>query len=165
MVDVNPIIVAVIAIPLAILIAVSVFGSMAINSRSSFEGAVINESLKDNNTAGSGTYRTADAIVPETETVFCGITQLTRNTNYTIDYYYAIDSSEIVLDSNCGTDQDISYANVSYTGYTGTGYDTYSAMYSQTTQATQLGSLMPFVLIALALVSAIVGVFGISKAF
>lgn len=162
MADIKYLVTALLAIPMILLLSLSVFQGMARNSRVNFEATVTNETIKSAGSASDAWFTTTYAMKPNGTVALANSTGVgwEAYTNYTVDPDYAIDQSRVHLGS------DLNATNVvvmNYTGYTGTGYESYAKVYDQTISGYNLGSLTPYIIIALAIVTTIIGVFGVTK--
>lgn len=162
--DIKYLVTSLIAIPLILILAITVFHGLAVNSRSAYESTVTNESIKtgvandtwfDLDYAGKKNT-TADGIKVWNGTA----TAQTRYYNFSMDWANQIDLSRIHI----GTDGH-GMVNVTYTAYSGSGYESFTKVYDQTLTGQKLGSLFPYILIALAVVTVIIGAFGVTKLF
>jgi len=144
--------------PLVLVIALTVFHEMALTSRTPFEGFVYNETVKDAGPAGQWyvlQYAMRDNTTASELKVYNGTQPYT---NYTLDKAYELDHSRIYIGTD-GTGQ----INITYPAYTGSGYTSYVKVHDLTLSGQKLGSLVPYILISLAVVTIIVGAFGVSK--
>ena len=159
MVDPKYLVTAIVVIPLFLLLGTTVFHNMAVNSRTPFETSVANESL--GNCTTTKTVYPAYAVKNDNDTleIWNGTgSTWQRFSNFTISYEYEIDRSQIVLGGNC-----IQNANISYTAYSGDGYESFAEVYDQTLEGQQLGAIFPYIIIAMAIIGAIIGAFGLTK--
>lgn len=153
MVDTKLLVSALVFIPLLLLISTAVFQDFAFNSRDSFEGSeIVNESI---GVTGAGTGYTDYPAKVDTATIYNGTSAC--GSACTIDYYTGLQKAKIVSTATGGA------IKVTYTPYSATGYTSWTSIFTQTFAGLKLGGMMPFVLIAVAVLLAIFGTFGISK--
>jgi len=147
-------------IPLILILAVTIFHGFAINARSPYESTVVNETVKG--IADGGAWYTLDYSAKKNTTPSdLRVVDYTNNSyigNFSINYGYAIDHSRIWIGDN-----EDGALNITYVAYKGSGYESFVKVYQQTTSGQKLGSMVPYVLIALTIVTVIIGAFGISK--
>jgi len=137
---------AIVFIPIMLLVFTSIFQNFSFNSRSSFEKTVTNETLG----TGSDTY-TTDYPVKEITAVY---NDTKAYTNYTADLKSGLEPAEITIGAD-GTGA----IKITYVAYdTDNGYDSWVRVYNQTFAGYKLGSMLPFILIALVVITLIAGV-------
>jgi len=147
MADIKMLITALIIVPFILLISATVFQNFAFGSRSGFEGSeIVNETLG----TGAGTYYTAYPAKVDSATIYNG-TALCGDA-CTIDYYTGLQKAKVVA-GDTATGQ----INITYTPYSATGYTSWTKIFSQTFAGMKLGGLVPFVLIAVVIITVIVG--------
>jgi len=159
---VQKLIAAVLAVPMILIISVAVFQSMAFQSRSPFEQAVTNE-LLGVVSASPSIFNTAypakeGSAAVTVKNVTSGA--VISGASATINYKSGLDPAVVTVSSpTVGSDIK---AYINYTAYSGEGYSEWTRTYRGTLSGMNLGSLLPFIYIAIAVVGVILGAFGVA---
>lgn len=160
----NQLIYGLVAIPILLLIGLAVWQPMFSTSAYQFEELIANEHLGNLTLNGTTMYTdypmklssltAVDAINASGDAVVCYAGTVTYND------YLAVASFAVSCTQNASTVA--VYAD--YTGYTG-GYSRAIQINSGVVSGYGLGSQLPFIYIAIAVISVILGAFGLSRVF
>jgi hypothetical protein len=136
---------AVLSIPIILLISLTVFQNFFSSSQTTFEQVIVNESLG----TGPGTYYTAYPAKVGSATVYNGTTVCSA---CSVDYKSGLDPAVVTVPTSAGS----TAIKITYTAYAKEGYSSYVKTYRGTQTGFSLGSLLPFVLIAITIVGIII---------
>lgn len=164
--DAKYLVTSLIAIPIILLVALTVFHGLSLYGiPSGMESTATNETI---GTDAGTHYTTYDAKqdsvtwVHNTTDSLCGSisgTDADKTNCGTVVTYRNFDTAKIVVPGS-----NISGSiKASYTKYSGDSWTSYSKVYDQTMSGHKLGSQVPYILIAMTIVTVIVGAFGVSK--
>lgn len=149
---------ALVTLPLILIVALSVFEPFSASSRTPFEQTITADVLGVLDTSPK-TFTTTYPVKEGTLTVYAVNT--TDNSAVTItvdsvDYKDGLEPAIVTVSSTTtGTDIEV---RADYTGYAKSGYDQYVKTYKGTISSFNLAGLLPFIVIALAVVAAVVGI-------
>jgi len=153
---------AVLIIPMILLISVTAFQMFAFQSRTTFEETVTNELLgvMDSSPKVFQTDYPAKegSLTVTVKNVTSGST--ISGTSATVDYHSGLQVADVNVSSGT-TGSDIK-AYADYTAYSGEGYSEWTRTYTGTFSGMKLGSLLPFIYIAIAVIGVILGAFGVT---
>ena len=146
----------VVVIPLILLISLTVFQGFFSGTQSTFEQAVSSEELGVLDSSPK-TFVTAypakvDSIAVTVKNVTSGET--ITPSSVTIDYKSGLDPAEVTISSAVVGSDVKAYAD--YVAYAKEGYSEYVKTYKQTQGGFNLGSMLPFILIAVVIVGVII---------
>jgi len=160
----NQLIYGLVAIPILLLIGVAVWQPMFSTSAYQFEEVIADESLGTFATNGS-TVTTAYPMKLDSLTEYYVLNASgSEFTCYepTVDYHDYLSAATFAL--SCEDNGTGRTAYASYTGYTG-GYNRAIQINQGVNSGYGLGSQLPMVYIAIAVISVILGAFGLSRVF
>jgi len=156
---------ALLIIPMLLLISYAVFTPFFLNSRSTYETTVTNELL--GNLSTNGTSFTSDYYMKPDSLIGLDGGNSTVDAECldmsTVDYKQGVSLGNITVYCNATGSTIAVYAD--YTAYSGTGYDAALKAEAGTRSGYSLGGQLPFLYIAVAVVSVILGAFGINRVF
>lgn len=152
--DAKYLVMALLGVPFILLISVSVFSGLALYSiPSDMETDVTNETFSA--TGESSLYDCKEGTLENCWTA--GGLDEDCSTNCTVAYD---NFNKCVLTIASGTPTPV---NCSYTSYQGDSWDSYSKVYTQTISGQKLGSTIPYILIAISVITVLIGAFGLSR--
>jgi len=134
---------AVLSIPIILLVSLAAFQNFFSGTQSTFEQTIVNESLG----TAPGTFYTAYPAKVGSATIYNGTTLCSA---CTIDYKDGLEVAEVNATEASGE------VKITYTAYAKEGYTNYIKTYTGTQRGYMLGSLLPFILIAMTIVGIII---------
>ena len=141
---------AILTVPIILLISTTVFHGIFSGSQNVFEVAVVNETMGAAPFTGSTDYPAKyGTITCSNSTDNC---QNATVQNCTINYNSGLSPASV--DTTAGLKAGTVYC--SYTAYSKEGYSSYVKTYQGTFSGYNLGSLIPFVLVAMLVVGAVI---------
>jgi len=166
--DLNQLVFVLIVIPLLLLISANVVYNVADSSLWAFETTITNETVNDsviNGVAVSTFTLDYDTKENSTNDLITCYNGTGANWNVCINctaIHRPRNTAQIRVGQNVNNN---TFINCTYTGYTGDGYDAFEDSESGTWNGFSLGSQLPFVYIAMAVVGIVLGVFGFRHLF
>lgn len=138
---------AVLTVPLILIISLTAYQSFFASSQSAFEQTVVNESLG----TGAGTYYAVYSAKVGSATIYNGTTVCPAAV-CSVDYRDGLYPMKVTVTSAAGSTE----IKATYTAYAKEGYTQYVKTYTGTQSGFTLGSLLPFILVAIGIVGIIV---------
>jgi len=157
--DPKYLITALLVIPMVIVLTMVVFQNMAINNLTLFEGTAANDTM-GSATIGSAFDLTGTYSCKSGSITFVGNTTHICHPNICYNVTYNFNEPCEIIDTNNKTMKGTIIAT--YTPYSSSGFESYKAVYNQQNSSMQLGALVPYILIALAIITVILTAFGIA---
>jgi hypothetical protein len=161
--DMEMLVTALLAIPFILIIAGTVFQTFSFQSRVTFEETVTGEELGVVDVSPK-TFTTDYPVKKGSEVLTVkNVTsgEVISSSISSIDYKSGLDPADVTVESLV-TGADIK-AYLDYTAYKAEGYDDWKKTYYGTFSGMKLGSILPYIYIAIAIVTIIIGAFGVSR--
>jgi len=160
--DPKLLVMSLVAIPLTLLISLTVVDNMARNSLTAFEGTAANQTLTPAAVIGTGATYIFPIVCKEGSITWVGNTTMqcviTGCYNHT---YSGFNKNTEIVDTYNKTMRGTLYGTC--TPYSNSGFSSYQSIYDQTIAGNKIGSMVPYVMITLAIITTIMGAFAVSK--
>jgi hypothetical protein len=160
--DPKLLVMSLVAIPLTLLISLTIVDNMARNSLTAFEGTAVNQTLDPAAVIGTPATYTSPQVCKEGSITFVGNTSHKCHPNICYNQTYAgFNEPFTIVDTNNATMKGTLY--LTCTPYSSSGFSSYQSVYDQTIAGNKIGSMVPYIMIALAIITVLMTAFTVSK--
>ena len=146
-------------VPLVLVIASAVFTGFSSNTASTFEEAIVNETIGTADGTAKDLETAYDCKEDSVTAVYNGTSKMTASTDYNVTYS-PFDPCTISIGSHITTGT----IKVCYTAYKGEGYTSFTKIREGTWGGYKLASLLPYIVIAMVVLGLLIGAFVIKGA-